>query len=736
MPKRDSPKVLLHGKTISIVNSYSIDNIALNEWLCSHYKCDGCFVDRPFAPMHAYLSKVNLLQGTRSVHDFSTGNTLPLVARPWGLNHWTLQTGKSPWTFNSSLHRLWGVRLTHQPSPWMRDYASLLITPFTGNCTESIEHQNSAYCLQNSVLRPDYLETTLLRYGITIRMSPTERGAVFHFIKKTNDPLRLRFEFDQNHSLHAEPGSRVFHGVTRDSFEGECLQNFGLHFMAETTAPITHFQPTPQGAFLEFPAEAHTLELRIATSFINRKMAQTCLQRELRGRSLPEIQREGAGLWEKLLGRIDIKGTSPSQEQTFYSCLYRCLLFPRYLDEMDEQGRTLHYSPYDGQVHEGPLCADSGFWDGYRTLYPLLTLVYPDVLTRMFEGFLNISRQADWAPKWPSPGSRNCMIGTHFDAVVADAVVKGITRWNIEEIYPYLWKNATVPSSNGNYGRQGLEEYLNLGYVAADKTSHAAACTLDYAYDDFCIAQVARHLGRKKEADTLLRRSQNYRNIFDSSIGFMRGRLLNGEWQTPFREFAWGGPYIEGGPWQHTFNVPHDVPGLAALFGGGSALCRKLDTMLATPPRFETGTYPYEIHEMTEMALAPFGQYAHSNQPVHNYLFLFALAGEPKKTAYWTKKVLRELYGSNHFPGDEDNGEMSAWYVWTSLGLYPCCPGRAEYLQFQPSVLSASIQIPDHSDPLLLFQGGNVTSGLIAHHDLIHSSDRPSPASDTNKVLV
>ena len=407
---------------------------------------------------------------------------------------------------------------------------------------------------------------------------------------------------------------------------------------------------------------------------------------------MEDLWSEGAAIWAGLLGRIEIKPQTERQHRTFYSCLYRCLLFPRFLDEIDEAGRTVHYSPYDGQIHAGSLCADNGFWDTHRTVYPLLALAYPDKLTAILGGWLNACREGGWTPQWVSPGPRHCMIGTHFDAVVADAVARGITGWDVEAAFRYLWQDATVPGDHVTHGRPGLEDYIRLGYLPCDRYPHAVAATLDYAYNDFCVAQVARFLGKREEEAALRPRALNYRHVFDPSVGFMRERLADGGWKTPFREFAWGGGYIEGGPWQHLFNVPHDPEGLAALMGGPQALCRRLDEMLALPPSFEAGAYPVEIHEMTEMAQAGFGQYAQSNQPVHGFLFLYALMGEPQKTAAWVRRVTEELYSPDVFPGDEDNGEMSAWYVLATLGRFPQCPGKAGDVTFPPLARSVRLR--------------------------------------------
>jgi putative alpha-1,2-mannosidase len=637
------------------------------------------------------VSCVNPLQGTASDSAFSTGNTLPLVARPFGMHHWIPQTSSGPWYFHPAHRLLRGIRLTHQPSPWMGDYSSLLITPFHGPVQEKIENLSSAYRL--IACGPHYLETDSLRYQINSRLTPSERGAFLVFTAATDEPLQIRFHFDGHHTLDGQSGKNEFHGHTDDHSWG-VLRPYPLHFYGQFSAAPHRFTALPDGGYWTFPPSVRRLELRLGGSFLDDIAARATLQRELADKSLETLRDETAQIWNQLLERLAIQPKSETQARTYYSCLYRCLLFPRQLGEPGPNGQTVHRSPYDGQIHSGPLSTDNGFWDTHRTVYPLLALGYPDHLKIILEGWLNACRQAGWSPKWASPGLRDCMIGTHFDAVVADAVARGVTDWNVEEAFTYLWKNATVPSDSGYYGRRELEDYLRLGFVPADKGYHApVSVTLDYAYDDFCVAQVARFLGRHKEAEQLEPRTRSYRNVFDPAVGFMRPRLSDGSWQEPFREFAWGNGFVEGGPWQHTFNVPHDPEGLATLFGGAKPLCDKLDTLLSLPPRFEAGSYGQEIHEMTEMALAHFGQYAQSNQPVHGFLFLYTLMGQPQKTAHWVRKVAGELYSPDVFPGDEDNGEMAAWYVWATLGRYPQCPGKPDYVEFPPLAQPSAVSI-------------------------------------------
>ncbi|GAT32870.1 alpha-1,2-mannosidase [Terrimicrobium sacchariphilum] len=637
--------------------------------------------------MTSLVDLVNPLQGTTSDKNFSTGNTLPITSLPFGLHHWSLQTREDPWFFHPGDRKLWGIRLTHQPSPWMLDYGALLVSAFHGPIAETPALQSSAYRIVEC--RPHVTRLQLPGQGIDISLAPAPAGLLLVFETRSEAPLKIRLSFRQEFSV--ETSDTLVHGRTTDN-SGGVPEGFGLSFCGRFSDRPRHVHSLPNGTCWEFAPGTRRVELRLAASFIDGTIARYALASQLDGHSFSEIEGSAAQTWDALLGRLDFPDPEDSRRRTFYSCLYRTLLFPRLLTEKDPSGNDIHYSPYDGAVHTGPLCTDNGFWDTYRTVYPLLAHAFPDQLTTILQGWLNACKQAGWTPKWPSPGLKDCMIGTHFDAVAADAVARGITGWDVEAVFPFLWRNATEQSSDGRFGRQGLEDFIQLGYLPADRHRYSVSATLDYAYGDFCVMQVARHLGRTREAELLSTRIGNYRNVFDPSVGFMRERNSDGSWLRPFGEFRWGGGFIEGGPWQHSFHVPHDIPGLASLFGGEAALEAKLDAMLSTPPLFQVGHYGFEIHEMTEMAMAGFGQYAHSNQPVHGYLFLYALLGQPEKTSHWVRKVCDELYGPEKLPGDEDNGEMSAWYIWANLGLFPHCPGRPGLVSFQPPHTRASVR--------------------------------------------
>jgi predicted alpha-1,2-mannosidase len=436
------------------------------------------------------------------------------------------------------------------------------------------------------------------------------------------------------------------------------------------------------------------LEARIATSFISFEQASANLRLELGDRSVADVRARGAEQWNSALGRIDIGGATDVQRRTFYSCLYRALLFPRTWHEPDENGHPKHFSAFNGKVMPGVMYADHGYWDVYRAWYPFMTLVFPERLGEILQAWVNAYREGGWMPQFPAPGYRACMSGSLIDSLFADAVVKNISGFDKEAAYEGLRKHATQPGDpTRGFGRQGIEYYLRLNYLPADHVDQSVAETADAAYGDFCIGQIASALGKSADAQMFQKRAENWRNLFDPKTRFFRGRNEDGSWLTPFDPFTWGSPYEEGAAWQHRWNVPHDVPGLIAALGGEPATVAALEEMLTLPPRFNVGVYGQEIHEMSEMAALPFGQYMHNNQPVHHVLYLFAAAGRPDRTQYWVRRVLNEAYSPTEFSGDEDTGSMAAWYILSALGFYPLCPGKAEYTLGSPLFAHAEIHL-------------------------------------------
>ena len=686
-------------------------------------------------PSGGLVRHVNPLQGTNSRHSFSRGNTLPLVARPFGLTHWAPQTGEGGWFFHPDAPTLHGVRATHQPSPWMGDYGYFTVMPQTGPVSLSAAERASEYRLEDAAIQPHFLALHLRRDDIRLEMTPTERCAVFRFTFPAAETGRVILALPDESQVEVHAGQRLITGDTRAN-TGGVPGNFALYFAARFDLPFTRAVPTQGdgvsdgpsrlegravGAIAEF-ASAPQVGMRIGTSFVSAAQALENLRREVGDRTFEDVKAEGEAVWEETLGRVEITGGTDVQIRTFYSSLYRAHLFPRMFHETDDQGNIVHYSPYDGRVHPGVLYTDNGFWDTYRTVYPLLALIQPDRLGEILQGWVHAYQEGGWFPQWPSPGYRACMIGTHMDVVVADACVRNVPGFDRAAAYAGMVKHAETPGDRaGNYGRLGIADYLAAGYVPADQFTHATSRTLDYAYDDFCLAQVAESLGRTEDVQKYRQRARNYRHVYDPGVGFMRGRNADGTWQEPFDEFAWGDPYIEGGAWQSTWAVQHDPAGLIALMGGPQAFVEKLDRMLALPPTFHVGTYGGEIHEMTEMARADFGQYAHSNQPVHHVLFLYAAAGRPDKTQHWVRRILDEYYTPDSLPGDEDNGEMCAWYVLNALGVFPLCPGHPSFVFGSPLFPEARVHLAD-GKTLTITSDGNGPENVYVQQIIVNGS--------------
>lgn len=631
------------------------------------------------------LSLVSVLQGTNSSVDFSRGNTLPIVALPFGMAHWTLQSHDRPgWFFEPGSNRLQGVRLTHQLSPWLGDYGYATLLPITGDPDPDPDRRSSSYRPQEVEITPASLKLYLLRYRCALELAPTERCCAmrFAFDDPANPGLLLDLPGD-NAEASYDSSSGIITALTRYN-HGGVQSNFATYLHLRLDRPITAFEIKQlKGrwvALIRFSARAALpVEARIGTSFISSDQARANLDREIGSAPFHAIVANAAGCWERALGRVRIQGRTELECRTFYSCLYRTLLFPRIWHEQDAEGKIVHRSPYTGNVESGVLYADHGFWDDYHAWYPMMLLLYPERLRDILQGWVNAYKEGGWLPQFPCPGYRGAMTGSPSDSLFGDAAAKGLTGFDLATAYEGLKKHATEPVHGFGFGRSALEPYLRLGYVPCDNNMAGVAETLDYAYGDFCVAQVARVLGRQEDAAHFLERSRNWRKIFDPRLKFFRGKLANGKWVEPFDPFTWGGPYVEGGPWQYRFNVPHDPQGLFEAFGGKTSFVHELEAMFTQSPIFRVGTYGAEIHEMSEMAAVDFGQYDHGNQPVHNVLYLFTLAGRRDRTQHYAHRVLKELYSPESFPGDEDTGAMSAWYILSALGLFAACPGDSRW---------------------------------------------------------
>lgn len=659
--------------------------------------------------MTALLDYVNPQQGSDSEFHYSTGNTLPLAGPPYAMTHWSIENRDDVRFFTPRSRCFHGIRATHQPSPWIGDYGTFLILPQTGPELLDPEARIGVYDPRRLRFTPAGFSLHLNRYRVDVDLAATARCAWLRFTFPAEVPKRIIFDLKCGRSELKQDGSHTFHGHT-SNHNGGVPENFRFHFVAHCSAAVAKFHC----GVLELPPETTVAELRIGTSFLSPGQAEQNL-RELAA-TLEETAARTTASWEEKLAAIQVDADERTC-RTLYTCLHRTMLFPREFHEFDGSGNPVHYSPYSGTARPGVLYADNGFWDTHRTVYPLLSLLDPARYGEILSGWLNAAREGGWFPRWSSPGYRSCMTGTHIDAVYADAAVKGIGGFDLAEAWRYLLKNAYEPvEPHGLFGRRNLAEYIRYGFVPDDQCEHAASRTMDYAANDFCLAQIAGILGDAVHCDDLLRRSRNYRNLWNPAAGILQGRRADGTFSA-LSPTDWNRTYIEGSSWQCGFAVPHDPEGLIGLFGGPAATVARLDRMQEAPPDFQTGAYGKEIHEMAEMALAGFGQYAHSNQPVHHVLWLYTLAGARGKAAAAIRRVTEELYTPDTLPGDEDNGEMSGWYVFAQMGFYPFCPGRPEYVLAAPQ---HPMQIRLGNGRMLeLAPGSAGTARTISHSELL-----------------
>jgi predicted alpha-1,2-mannosidase len=645
---------------------------------------------------------VNPLQGTDSTPLFSRGNTLPIVAVPFAMAHWALQSSDAnSWFFQPHDERLQGVRCTHQLSPWLGDYGHATFMPFQGKAGAEAAERASSYRAREMRIHPHMLDVTLQRYRCRMELAPAERGAAMQFTFAKSGAAGVFIDLP---GVDAEAefrgASRTVRAVVRAN-HGGVQEGFGVYYAIECGTAITGFEVKEakghRVAVVCFQAEAgKPIALRVATSFISHEQAARNLKTEIGAKSFEQVKSEAAAAWEKMLGRIRIEGASETERKVFYSCLYRGLLFPRVWHEYDADGKQVHQSVYSGKIEPGPMYADHGYWDVYRAWYPMMALAYPDRLGEILAAWVNAYKEGGWMPQFPCPGYRNCMTGSPLDFVFGDAVARGIKGFDVEAAFEGLKKHATTPVEPGlGYGRPAVAEYEKLGFIPSDKVVGGLAETLDSAYGDYCIAQVARAAGKPQDAAFFLERSKNWRKSFDDKTRFLRGRTADGAWVEPFDPCEWGGPYVEGAAWQYRFFVPFDTDGLMAAMGGRESFVAALDELVNQPPEFRVGSYGREIHEMSEMAAVDFGQYAHSNQPSHHALYMYTVAGRRDRTQHWVHRVLRELYTVDDFCGDEDTGSMGAWYVLSAMGIYSLCPGKAEWVLGVPLFRKAEIHRPD-----------------------------------------
>ncbi|MEO6252609.1 MAG: GH92 family glycosyl hydrolase [Ferruginibacter sp.] len=650
---------------------------------------------------------VNTLMGTFSKPDLSNGNTYPAIGTPWGMNYWTAQTNKNGdgWQYMYTAEKIIGFKQTHQPSPWMNDYGQFSIMPTTGGMKWKEADRGSWFSHKAEEARPYYYKVYLADADLTTELTATERAAYFQFTFPKSDSSSFIIDaFDKGSYIKVIPGENKIIGYSTRYRRGKLI-NFKNYFViyfdksfdytktiSETGALIDSMEITNSHALavLGFKTKkGEMVHARIASSFISFEQAEQNLK-ELGSKSNSFEQQKALtkNKWEKVLNAVQAEGGTDEQMRTFYSCLYRTVMFPNKLYEVDANDKIVHYSPYNGKILPGYMFGGTGFWDTFRALYPLLNLLFPSINKEMQEGLINDYKEGGWLPEWSSPGYADIMIGNNSASVVSEAYIKGLRGYDIETLYQALLHGANNEGPMSAVGRKGVEYYNRLGYVPYDvKINENAARTLEYAYDDFAIYQLAKALNKPKaEIEIFAKRCLNYRNLFDPETKLMRGKNADGKFQSPFNPDKWGDAFTEGNSWHYSWSVFHDVQGLIDLMGGKQMFVKMIDSVFTMAPTFDFSYYGEVIHEIREMQIAGMGQYAHGNQPIQHMVYLYNYAGQPWKTQYWAREVMNRMYKPtpDGYCGDEDNGQTSAWYVFSAMGFYPVCPASDQYVMGAP----------------------------------------------------
>lgn len=702
---------------------------------------------------------VNPLMGTDSKPSLSTGNTYPAIGVPWGMNLWTPQTGKmgNGWAYTYDADRIRGFKQTHQPSPWMNDYGQFAIMPATGTLRFNEDDRASWFSHKSEISQPHYYSVYLADHDVTTEITPTERAAQFRFTFPEADSSFIVIDaLDEGSYVKIIPEENKIIGYTTKNARSNPV-DFKNYFVIYIDKPFSlnytwhdstlakdalEMDADHVGAVIGFAtAKGEEVHLKVASSFISLEQAELNLERELGNDDFDATKQKAEDIWNEMLGRISVEGGTVDQVRTFYSCLYRTLFFPQRMYEIDANKQIVHYSPYDGKTYPGYRFAGTGFWDTFRALYPFLNLAYPSINVEMQKGLVNDYKEGGWLPEWSSPGYANIMIGNNSASVVADAYIKGLRGYDINTLYEALLHGANNEGPITAIGRAGVDYYNELGYVLYDvDINENAARTLEYAYDDFCIYQLAKALGRpKKEIELYAKRSQNYRNLFDPSSGLMRGKNEDGGFQSPFNPFKWGDAFTEGNSWHYTWSVFHDVQGLIDLMGGKENFTAKLDSVFILPPVFDESYYGSVIHEIREMQIADMGQYAHGNQPIQHMTYLYNYAGEPWKAQYWVRETMDRMYlpTPDGYVGDEDNGQTSAWYVFSAMGFYPVCPGTDQYVLGAPLFKKVTVELENGNEVVInaannsaenkyiesaTFNGEPLTKNWISHSELMQGA--------------
>ncbi|MDF3298438.1 GH92 family glycosyl hydrolase [Streptomyces tropicalis] len=693
---------------------------------------------RPAAPdkPRAHLSDYALTtRGTTSSGSFSRGNDFPATALPHGFNFWTPVTNASSlsWLYDyaradngDNLPTLQAFSASHEPSPWMGDRQTFQLMPSAASGTPDTGRTARALAFrhENETARPYYYGVRF-ENGLKAEMTPTDHAAVMRFTYPGSDASVLFDNVTEQAGLTLDKEHGVVTGFS-DVKSGLSTGATRLFVYGVFDRPVTGAAADGVKGWMRFAAGAgRTVTLRLATSLISVDQARDNLRQEIpEGTSFDTVRARAQRAWDALLGRVEVEGATPDRLTTLYSSMYRLHLYPNSgFEKVGGKDRYASpFSPMPGQdtpthtgakIVDGTVYVNNGFWDTYRTTWPAYSLLTPSQAGRMVDGFVQQYKDGGWTSRWSSPGYADLMTGTSSDVAFADAYLKGV-HFDAKAAYDAALKNATVVPPSSGVGRKGMATSPFLGYTST-ATGEGLSWAMEGYVNDYGIARMGQALYRKTgekhyrdESQYFLNRARDYVKLFDPRVGFFQGRDASGAWRLDPARYdprVWGYDYTETDGWGFAFTAPQDSRGLANLYGGRAGLAHKLDTYFATPETASpqlAGSYGGVIHEMTEARDVRMGQYGHSNQVAHHVLYMYDAAGQPWKTQAKVREVLSRLYTGSEigqgYLGDEDNGEQSAWYVFSALGFYPLVMGGGEYAIGSPLFTRATVHLENGHD--------------------------------------
>lgn len=624
------------------------------------------------------------------------GGTMPFVTPPFGMINWTPQTRQnrlSVVSYNYDDKAISGFMGTHQPAIWMGDYGSLTVMPELDTLKLTPEERQLPFSHADEQAHPDHYAVRLNAGEgrvLHAEMTATERCAYMRFTFPASQNALLLIEaskpglagaatVDAAHNeitgYNPERTDRILGPFTLPNFKGYFVAQFRKAFIASGTyAPTADNAHRATGAWVRFnTTEGEVVELRIGTSFLSVEDARKNLEREIPRWDFEATRAALHAVWLDKLSRLQLEGATDAERRIAYTGLYHALLYPRIFSE---NGR--YYSAFDDKIHNGSSYTAYSIWDTYRAEWSLLTLVAPERIDGMLQALLQNYQEGGWMPKWPNPSYTNIMIGTHADSLVAEAMRKGFHGFDFDLAWQAVYKDAMTPPDGDTTrrwrdrepgtpyeARGGLTYLKQLGYIPDDKTAESASRTLEDAYDDWCVAQIARQLGKQQDFLAFQDRAHNYENIFNKATGFMQARNFDGSWAAP------NAGWTEGNTWVYTWYVPQDFAGLIQLMGGRDAYNTRLDQHFS------------DKHNV------------HSNEPSHHYGYLYDYSGQPWKTQSRVRAIAQAEYNATPagLDGDDDCGQMSAWYLFTAFGFYPVNPASGDFMIGSPLFRRMSLRL-------------------------------------------